>query len=160
MRIVQATAELLLEKKLTLSVCESCTGGMFGSMLTCIPGSSRYFSGGIIAYSNQVKQKIVGIHYRTLKRYGAVSAEVAKEMAQGVRRKFKTDLGLAITGIAGPTGGTSKKPVGTVYICITAGQYVYIEHHKFTGQRSQIRKAACTRALRFLRLSLIKNKQI
>lgn len=156
MQLTQATVDDLLKKQLTLSVCESCTGGMLGSMLTALPGSSRYFSGGIIAYSNDIKQRIVGVSLKTLSRYGAVSSKVAKEMAQGVRRKFKTDLGLAITGIAGPSGGTRKKPVGTVFICIAADKKLYMEHHIFTGKRSQIRKAACNSALRFLRTLLIK----
>jgi len=125
-------------------------------MLTSVSGSSKYFSGGIIAYSNQVKHRIVGVRSETLKKYGAVSAEVAREMAQGVCRRFKTDIGLAITGIAGPLGGTSKKPVGTVYICITTEQYVCTEHHLFSGQRDQIRKAACNKALHFLKRVLVK----
>ena len=130
---------------------------MLGSILTALSGSSRYFSGGIIAYSNTVKQKIVGVNSRTLSRYGAVSSEVAKEMAQGVRKKFKTDIGLAVTGIAGPRGGTIKKPVGTVYICIIADRHVHIENHLFTGKRSQIRKAACNSALKSLRRLLIEH---
>jgi len=159
MRLLQITADLLIKKKLTLSVCESCTGGMFGSMITRVPGSSRYFSGGIIAYSNRVKESLAGVRCKTLKGYGAVSAEVAKEMARGVRRRFKTDLGIAITGIAGPSGGTSKKPVGTVYICIAEGHSVHTEHHIFIGKRDQIRKAACARAFRFLSLLLIRNEK-
>lgn len=125
-------------------------------MLTAIPGSSRFFCGGIIAYSNFVKHKIVGVALKTLKRYGAVSSQTAQEMARGVRKKFRTDLAIAVTGIAGPSGGTSKKPVGTVYICIAWGKCISVEHHLFEGKRGQIRKAACTSALEFLRALLLK----
>ena len=158
MHYLQDAVELLLKKKLTISICESCTGGMLGSMLTAIPGSSHYFYGGIIAYANTVKQKVVGVSLKTLKRYGAVSAQVARAMAQSVRREFKTDLAIAITGIAGPSGGTSKKPVGTVYICIVIKELAYTEHYLLRGSRSQIKKAACSRALKYLRTLLAKNR--
>jgi PncC family amidohydrolase len=148
-------AELLVKKRMTLSICESCTGGMLGSMLTRIPGSSRFFLGGIIAYANQVKQKIVGVHEKILKRHGAVSGVTALEMARGVRRKFRSDIALAITGIAGPSGGSKTKPVGTVFICIVQNGKSHTDHHVFMGNRAKIRKAACARALGLLKKALI-----
>jgi len=151
-------AESLTRKKLSLSVCESCTGGMLGNIITQIPGSSKYFPGGIIAYSNEVKQRIVGVRQVTLKRFGAVSAEVVREMAQGVRKRFKSDIGIGITGIAGPAGGSKRKPVGLVYLCVSARQHVYVEHHIFKGSRNQIRKEACDKALRLLERVLIQHE--
>jgi len=147
-------AESLTKKKLTLSVCESCTGGMLSSIITGTPGSSNYFCGGVIAYSNEVKQEIVGVKPATLRKYGAVSAEVAREMAEGVRKRFKSDIGIGITGIAGPAGGSKKKPVGLVYLCVAVSQHLYVEHHIFKGSRNQIRKEACDKALRLLRRAL------
>lgn len=154
MRLEQVIAELLIKKGMTISVCESCTGGMLGNIITSIPGSSKYFSGGIIAYSNRVKEKIVGVRHATLKKHGAVSAQVAREMAQGVRKKLKTDLGIAITGIAGPSGGTKKKPIGAVFICLVTRKKICTEYHEFTGRRDHIRKAACKKALGSLKLLL------
>lgn len=150
-KLLNQIAKALTRKKLTLSVCESCTGGMLGSIITSTPGSSKYFCGGVIAYSNEVKQRVVGVRQVTLKRFGAVSAEVAREMAQGVRKKFKADISISITGIAGPTGGTKEKPVGLVYLCVAARQHVNVEHHIFKGSRNQIRKEACDKALRLLK---------
>lgn len=157
-RLEKNIAESLTKKKLTLSVCESCTGGMLGSIITGTSGSSKYFYGGVIAYSNEVKQKIVGVRQVTLKRFGAVSAEVAREMAQGVRKKFKADISISITGIAGPTGGTKKKPVGLVYLCVAVRQHVYVERHIFKGRRSQIRKEACDNAIRLLKRVFIQHE--
>lgn len=111
-----ALARRLLQGNLTLAVGESCTGGLVGHMLTALAGSSRYFRGGVVAYSDDVKRSALGVDAELLRRYGAVSAEVASAMARGVARVLGADLGLAITGIAGPGGGSAYKPVGTAYV--------------------------------------------
>ena len=123
---------------------------MLASIMTGKPGSSKYFCGGVIAYSNEVKQRIVGVRQATLRRFGGVSAEVAREMAQGVRKKFKADIGVSITGIAGPSGGSKKKPVGLVFIGLSYNKMIFIEKYLFKGNRDRIRKKACKRALAFL----------
>lgn len=143
-------ARQLTKKKLTISVCESCTGGMLSSMITDTAGSSKYFVGGVIAYSNEVKRKVVGVKPATLKKYGSVSAEVVKEMARGVRRKLITDIGIAITGIAGPTGGSKQKPVGLVYLGIASKQKISVKRLLLKGSRDTIRKKACKEALHLL----------
>jgi len=148
-------AESLTKKKLSLSVCESCTGGMLGSIITSEPGSSKYFCGGVIAYSNEVKQRVVGVRQAMLKKYGAVSAEVAREMAQGVRKRFKSDIGIGITGIAGPSGGSKRKPVGLVFISLSYNKMIFVEKYLFKGNRDRIRKKACKQALVLLNHLLI-----
>ncbi len=149
---------LLLKKNLSLSICESCTGGMLGAIITSIPGSSEYFKGGIIAYSNEIKNKIVGVKASTLKKFGAVSKETAKEMAQGVKNLIGSDIGISITGIAGPGGGTKTKPVGLVYIGMAKGKKVKVEKNIFSGNRQQIRKKACINALK-LTIQIIEGKK-
>jgi len=111
---------LLLEKNLSISVAESCTGGLIGHRLTSVPGSSSYFHGGVVVYSNQSKVDLLRVDPRTLETYGAVSERTVEEMARGVKDRIKTDLGLAVTGIAGPDGGTRQKPVGTVHVGLAA----------------------------------------
>lgn len=115
----EVVGKLLRERTLTLSVAESCTGGLIGHRITDVPGSSGYFLGGVVAYSNEAKTALLDVAPRTLAAHGAVSAQAAEEMAGGVRRRFSSDLGLATTGIAGPGGGTPAKPVGTVHIALS-----------------------------------------
>ncbi len=143
-------SRLMTEAHLTVSVCESCTGGMLGSVITSFPGSSRYFVGGIIAYSDRVKKNVVGVKETTLERYGAVSAEVGEEMARGVRRMMASDVGVAITGIAGPGGGTVQKPVGLVYIAVAVKRRTVVRKLSLSGSRSRIRKTAVDQALMML----------
>jgi len=150
----QGIRSILVKKRLTLSVCESCTGGMLGSIITHVPGSSKYFLGGIIAYSNDIKRRIVGVPSYVLKKYGAVSPEVAGKMAQGVRRVFKSDIGIGITGIAGPSGGSRKKPVGLVYISLSYKKSILVKKLLLKGGRDQIRKRVCKEALSLLKCSL------
>ncbi|HEX7510996.1 MAG TPA: nicotinamide-nucleotide amidohydrolase family protein, partial [Chitinivibrionales bacterium] len=107
---------LLIEKGLTLSVAESCTGGMIGAAITSVAGSSKYFKGGVIAYANEIKEKVLGVPKELLETKGAVSAEVVEVMARGVAELCKTQCGIAVSGIAGPDGGTDEKPVGLVFI--------------------------------------------
>jgi PncC family amidohydrolase len=146
--------KILTRRKLTISVCESCTGGMLGSIITRVSGSSKYFVGGIIAYSDTVK-RTCGVKTVTLKQYGAVSAEVAHDMAISVRKKLKSDIGVGITGIAGPSGGTKKKPVGLVYISIALKRNFYSKKCLLKGNRTQIRRQTCSEALYLLYNHLI-----
>lgn len=126
---------LLRARGLTLGVAESCTGGLVGHALTNIPGSSDSFLGGIIAYANAVKRDLVGVPQELLVAHGAVSRPVALAMAQGVRRVLGVDVGLSVTGIAGPTGGTSEKPVGTVHIAVAGPWGEAAEHHVWDADR-------------------------
>jgi len=143
--------EILLEKKLTLSVAESCTGGLIGNLLTNVPGSSGYFLGGVIVYSNQAKMDLLGVSSRTLEARGAVSDPAAREMAAGVRRLVKTDLGLAVTGIAGPDGGTDKKPVGTLHIGLAFRNETFSGKYRFWGNREQNKMNSAMMALDWVR---------
>jgi nicotinamide-nucleotide amidase len=149
--LARSIGKLLVKKQMTLALCESCTGGMLGAMITAVPGSSRFFVGGIIAYSDTTKKKIVGVKSATLKRFGAVSAEVAKEMASGVKTRMLSDVAIAITGIAGPSGGTKEKPVGLVYVGLAMKRRVRAFRFMFKGGRQTVRKSACKQALVLLR---------
>lgn len=117
-----AVAKILTKKKLTIAVAESCTGGLVSHRLTNISGSSRYFVTGIVAYSNESKENILGISRETMRRCGTVSKEIALKMAEGIRYLACVDIGLGITGTAGPTGGTKSRPVGLVYIALVKGK--------------------------------------
>jgi nicotinamide-nucleotide amidase len=143
--------EMLLKKKLTLSVAESCTGGLIGNLLTNVPGSSGFFLGGVIAYSNQAKMDLLRVSKETLHTHGAVSDPVAREMAAGVRRELKTDLGLSVTGIAGPDGGTEEKPVGTVHIGLASGDETFSGKYRFWGKREQNKLNSAMMALDWVR---------
>jgi len=143
--------EMLLRKKLTLSVAESCTGGLIGNLLTNVPGSSGYFLGGMIVYGNQAKMDLLRVSKETLDTHGAVSDPVAREMAAGVRRELKTDLGLSVTGIAGPDGGTAEKPVGTVYIGLASGDETFSGKYRFWGKREQNKLNSAMMALDWVR---------
>jgi nicotinamide-nucleotide amidase len=144
----------LLELRKTLAVAESCTAGLLGGRLTEIPGASRYFLGGIIAYDNRVKEGLLGIPKAILSEHGAVSAETAEAMAEGVRKAFKADYGLSITGIAGPDGGSEEKPVGTVYVGLATGRRVDVLKHHLGVDRGNIRDRSVTAALDLLRYEL------
>ncbi|MEA3408121.1 MAG: CinA family protein [Chloroflexota bacterium] len=126
---------LLKERGWTLAVAESCTGGLVGSAITDVSGSSDYFVGGVIAYANRIKRDMLGVEERTLEAHGAVSEEVARAMARGVREALAADVGLAVTGIAGPTGGTLQKPVGTVFIAVSTPLQERAEHHRWSSDR-------------------------
>lgn len=138
--ISKELGQALNAKNLTIATAESCTGGLLGHLLTSASGSSKYYIGGIIAYSNAVKEAFLGVRHKTLISYGAVSEQTAKEMAAGVRERLGSDIGISTTGIAGPTGGTPEKPVGLVYIGIsTRKETVAIECH-FDGSREEVKE--------------------
>lgn len=156
--LASVVGKLLLEKQQTLSVAESCTGGNLGKALTEIPGSSAYFWGGVIAYENRIKEKLLGVSGEDLLEQGAVSHPVAKQMAQGVRDRTQTDWGIGITGVAGPGGGTEEKPVGLVYIGVASpdGQVESYEYRLgATRGRAWIRDITVSHALDRLRLGLL-----
>jgi len=147
--------DLCRTRGLTIGVAESCTGGLLGARLTAISGSSDVLRGGVIAYHNDVKIELLGVQTRTLAEHGAVSEEVAREMAAGVRRIARTNIGLAITGVAGPTGGTPDKPVGTVWIAADIDGDVRTALHRMWGDRDEIRQRAAQWTMEHLRLRLI-----
>ncbi|MDD5465916.1 MAG: CinA family protein [Candidatus Omnitrophica bacterium] len=149
-KILKQAHKKLLEKKKTVAVAESCSGGLLSYLLTDIPGSSRYFLLGVVAYSNNSKEKILNIPAKTIARYTAVSGRVAALMAENVRKKAKSDFGLSITGIAGPAGATANKPVGTVFICLSDKNKTNCRKFSFRGNRRQIRKRSAEEALRLL----------
>jgi nicotinamide-nucleotide amidase len=151
--------KLLLARGLTLGVAESCSGGLIAARLTGIPGSSAYFKGGIIAYSNGVKNKVLGVDLDILNKYGAVSRETAGAMAVGSREITGSDLGLAVTGIAGPDGGTKAKPRGLVYISLAADDIVICREHRFAGSRTAVRQGTVNASLNMLRQYLSDKRQ-
>jgi len=147
--------DLCRKRGLTIGVAESCTGGLLGARLTAISGSSDVFRGGVIAYHNDVKAELLDVQPATLAGHGAVSEEVVREMAGSVRRAVRANVGLAITGIAGPTGGTPEKPVGTVWIAADVDGEVRTALHRMWGDREEIRQRAAQWTLELLRLRLI-----
>jgi PncC family amidohydrolase len=143
--------ELLRQRKYRLAVAESCTGGLIGHRITNIPGSSVYYAGSVTAYSYDIKELILHVRRETLDRYGAVSEQTAREMAQGVRRSFYADVGLAVTGIAGPGGGTAEKPVGLVYVALAAPDGEWAEQYVWRGNRRENKEHSAEAALDLLR---------
>ena len=152
--------KLLLERKETIAVAESCTGGGIGSKLTKIPGSSKIFHGGVIAYNNSIKQRILGVPEELINTYGAVSKQVVESMAEGVQKKFKVNWAISVSGIAGPTGGNKLKPVGLVNFCIKGPKTRITWEERFGSNktREDIQKLSVLNALDRLRLSIIKDK--
>lgn len=150
----EVVGRLLAEKGKTLSVAESCTGGLIGHRLTNVPGSSAYFQGGVISYSNAAKVDLLQVSPKALEVHGAVSSQTAEEMARGVRRRMKSDLGLAVTGIAGPDGGTEEKPVGTVHIALASPDKTESRRYRFWGRRQQVKLNTSTMALDWVRRHL------
>ena len=135
---------------LTLAVAESCTGGKLGDTITEVPGSSHYFLGGVVSYSNDAKAEILGVDRSTLDSEGAVSKDVARMMAAGARARFGADVGVGITGIAGPSGGTPSKPVGLVYIAVATDTASKCTENFFEGSRSEIKCRAVEKAILML----------
>jgi PncC family amidohydrolase len=141
---------LLLQHHLTLATAESCTGGLIGHRLTNVPGSSEYFLGGIIAYANAIKERVLGVSQQTLETYGAVSAETAIEMARGARRLLHTDVAISVTGIAGPGGGTADKPIGLTYIALAAAHDERVERFVWDQDREGNKWESSEAALRMI----------
>ncbi|MEJ5252463.1 MAG: competence/damage-inducible protein A [Chthonomonadetes bacterium] len=150
-----AVMELLWARGATVAVAESCTGGLIGHRLTEVPGSSKALIGGVVAYSNEVKMRLLNVPEETLREYGAVSEPTARAMAEGIRQLMGADFGIGTTGIAGPTGGTPEKPVGLVYIAVASPSGTRVREHRFLGRRSEIKWRASQAALVMLREELL-----
>ena len=155
----EATGNILRDNRLTVSVAESCTGGNISRMITSVPGSSDYFTGSVIAYSNQIKIDELGVRKGNLELNGAVSEEVALQMAIGIRKKYNTDYGISTTGIAGPGGGTDEKPVGTVWIAVSSAHGEFSEKHNFAFTRTNNIRRASLAALNLLRKTVIEERK-
>jgi nicotinamide-nucleotide amidase len=152
----EVVGNLLKAKNIKVAVAESCSGGMLGEMITNIPGSSEYFQGGVISYNAKIKEELLKVPQEIIEKYGEVSEQVARLMAEGVRKCCYSDIGISITGIAGPGGATEKKQVGLVYMALANGKKTLIQKHQLFGNRQQIRLRASRRALNLLRMYLIK----
>lgn len=144
-------ARLLAKFNKTIAIAESCTGGLMAHKLTNIPGISRFFERGVVSYSNRSKEDLLNVNPDTLEKFGAVSEETAKEMAQGIRISSGTDIGVSITGIAGPDGGTPTKPVGLVYIGYSDSNICFAEKHIFIGERADIKEQSVNSAFHLVR---------
>ena len=142
--------QILSESGLWLAVAESCTGGLIGHLITNVPGSSSYFRGGVVAYANEIKMGMLRVSAATLDNYGAVSKETVLEMARGVREALETDIGLSVSGIAGPDGGTDGKPVGTVWIGLSTKKLENAEMFIFSGDRQKVKEQAAHMALQLV----------
>ncbi len=134
----------------TVATAESCSGGLISHRLTNVPGSSSYFMGGVVTYSNEAKMELLHVAKPSLDEQGAVSEQVAGEMAEGARERFATDYAVACTGVAGPTGGTKEKPVGLVYVAVAAPGGTRVERCHFEGDREEIKQRTADRALTML----------
>jgi len=143
--------DVLRSKGIRMSAAESCTGGMIGCMMTSIPGSSDVFLGSAVTYSNESKERILGVSHQTLVDHGAVSEETAREMAKGAIDVYGSDVSLAVTGIAGPGGATPEKPVGLVYIAVADGPRTVVSRNIFEGDRQAVRKQTAVEALKLLK---------
>jgi nicotinamide-nucleotide amidase len=147
----EALGALLRERQLTLATAESCTGGNVARLITSVPGSSDYFTGSVVAYHNRIKTEILQVDESIISRFGAVSREAVEQMATGVMRAFVTDTAIATSGIAGPTGGTGEKPVGTTWIAVATGERLYSRKFLFGGSRERIITQASCSAMQLLR---------
>lgn len=160
----RAAAEFVIAtmttRKLSLTTAESCTGGLLAGMLTSVPGASNVFYGGYVTYANSAKTRMIGVQARMIGDYGAVSAQVARAMADGARNTSRTDLAISVTGIAGPDGGTDRKPIGLVYIACATSEGTDVVEHRFGDiGRDKIRQASVEAALLLLRQVLERAEQ-
>lgn len=151
----EVTGRLLAERKATLAIAESCTGGYLAHLITSVAGSSRYFQGSVVAYANKVKEEILGVKRGTLEQHGAVSEQVVTEMALGVREKLHADYAIAVSGIAGPDGGTPEKPVGTAWIAIATPGGVFAKHYLMGDHRERNIRRVALEGLNMLRKAMI-----
>ena len=155
MKIEESVGKMLAGKHLTLAAAESCTGGLLANRITNVSGSSKYFVMGVVAYSNESKTRLLGVPKNLIAKYGAVSSHVAARMAEGIRRLSGSDIGISITGIAGPGGGTKAKPVGLVYISLAGGKKAIAEKFVFKGSRLKIKSQASQAALDLIRKTVL-----
>jgi nicotinamide-nucleotide amidase len=149
-KILSNVSAELKKQGVTIATAESCTGGLIAHALTNVSGSSDYFDRGIVSYSNKSKMELLDVSDELIKRFGAVSEEVAKAMAEGIRKKSNVDIGLATTGIAGPTGVTREKPVGLVYIAVATSDDTVVRRFQFSGNRLENKDSTCNAALDML----------
>jgi PncC family amidohydrolase len=149
-KLLENVSAKLKKSGLTIATAESCTGGLIAHTLTNISGSSDYFDRGVVSYSNRSKVELLGVPEELIKQYGAVSEQVAKAMAEGIRKKSKVDIGVATTGIAGPTGGTKDKPVGLVYIAVSTTDNTVVKRFQFSGNRLKNKESTCNAALNMI----------
>ena len=147
---IETLGALCVSRGIQCAVAESCTGGLLGAHITRLPGVSRWFAGGLVAYDNRIKIQLLGIEPKLLRAHGAVSEQVARRMAQGVCKLFHVHAAVSITGIAGPDGGSQEKSVGLTWIGCALHDVVHAYSFQFQGSREQIRQAACAEALRCL----------
>ena len=152
----ETIVRLLTERKQTLVLAESCTGGYVANRITDVPGASVVFLSGLVTYSNESKQQLLGVRAETLAQHGAVSEPVAREMAEGARSRFSADYAIAITGIAGPGGGTPEKPVGTVFIALATAKHTFVLNPVNRFERATFKQVTCQQALELLRRNLLK----
>ncbi len=148
-------AALLRQRGETLALAESCTGGLLGHRVTNVPGASEYFLGSVVAYSYEAKERVLNVRHETLYTHGAVSQETVLEMARGVRQVMSSDIGMAVTGIAGPGGGLPGKPVGLTWVAVSSRRGEWSEHYQFTGDREANKAAAAEAALALLIKSMM-----
>lgn len=153
--LAEAVGKLLLERNLMLATAESCTGGLISANITAVPGSSAWFSGGVVAYANHLKDVLLNVDAELLRRHGAVSGPVAEAMAAGLAARTDADITIAVTGIAGPSGGSKEKPVGTVYIGLFCNNTVCSNLHHFYGSRNEIQEMTAAAALNAVRQELM-----
>ncbi len=146
-QLAEQISGVLLRRKLRMATAESCTGGWIAQFLTIFAGSSDWFEGGIVSYSNAMKQQILGVPEQVLEEHGAVSESVVLAMADGVTKITKTQLGVAVSGVAGPGGGSPEKPVGTVWLAVQLGGEAKARLHHFGGDRAAVRRQAVENAL-------------
>ena len=154
-----ALTKLLIKKKYTMTTAESCTGGMIAARMVNAPGVSAVLKSGFITYANEAKEELLGVSHDTLEKFGAVSRETAEEMAEGAAKAAHTDAAVAVTGIAGPDGGTKEKPVGLVYIGVNVRGNVEVREYHFSGSRQKIRESVTAAALTFLREKLLASEE-
>lgn len=154
-----ALTKLLMKKKYTMTTAESCTGGMIAARMVNAPGVSAVLKSGFITYANEAKEELLGVSHDTLEKFGAVSRETAEEMAEGAAKAAHTDAAVAVTGIAGPDGGTKEKPVGLVYIGVNVRGNVEVREYHFSGSRQKIRENVTAAALTFLREKLLASEE-
>jgi PncC family amidohydrolase len=155
-KIGEIIVGLLTKHKKTLALAESCTGGFIASQITDVPGASAVFLGGVVSYSNEAKQKFLSVQAKTLEQHGAVSEAVAREMVSGARERFGADYAIAVTGIAGPSGGTEAKPVGTVFIAVAGPFGMLVERKLNPFGREKFKQETARQALELLKINLEK----